>query len=191
MPAISIPSPKKAQFYPNALIEPIKQFVRSPDAAWESIARTPMSHVQLFERYAFLIAIVPAVSLSLGLVMSGKVTLAAGLIRIALAYLVALGLLYGATYGALLLAPLFGGKISPDNAAKLVVYSMIPLYILSVFLLVPALKMLAIAGVSGLFLFYRGIPIMTGMSSERQLTYFGANIVCWMVGLEIIRNVLF
>ncbi len=191
MPAISLPSPKNAEFAPNALIQPMSDFVRGADDAWEGVARSPLSHIQIFERYAFLISAVPAVSMPLGLVLAGKIGFGTALFHIVLGYLVAIDFLYGASYGVFLLAPLFGGKASPDGAAKLVIYSMIPIYVLSIFLLVPPLKMGAVAGLFGLYLFYRGIPVVARIPEDKHLTFFGANIVCWMIGLEAIRNLLF
>ena len=115
----------------------------------------------LFSRYVAVLALIPALSaLSarrvIGVVEPGAAQCARrsldGLFGAILGYVIscAMVLLLGLFIDPL--APLFGGRRDFDSAFKLAVYSFTPVWLAGIFLLLPGLRFLVLAGAYGVYL---------------------------------------
>lgn len=187
----ALPSPKRAQLNPAALRKPLVSLVTNPDGTWLAIRDESVSAVALFERYIFLLAAIPAVSGTFGFTAFGYVSIPAGIGYGIVGYILCLAFLYGATYLAHLVAPMFDGSLSLDNSAKLIVYSFMPFFVSGLFLACPPLSFLSLAGLYAIILFFRGVPVLSGVPLPKQFTFFTLNAVCWILYAELMRWSLF
>lgn len=186
-----LPSPRSANLNPASLADPLRQFITDPDRAWLAVRDERITAARLFERYVFLLAAIPPVSGTIGFSAFGHASLPEAVCYGLAAYVLNLIFLYGATYMAFLISPMFDGKLGLDESAKLVVYSFMPFFIAGFFFICPPVSFLALAGLYGLVLFYKGVPVVTGIPPRKQLTYFALNIVSWLVFAEIMRMSIF
>ena len=185
------PSPRRVNMRPGALAAPLKLLLIHPDQAWREIRKEQLSATAIFEKYVFLLAAIGPVSGGIGFTASGRMTAPHALGYAAAAYGLILLFFFGATYFCHLLAPAFGGKLSLDNSAKLVVYSFMPFFVFLAFFLFPPICFLSLCGVYGIFLFYRGVPLLSTIPLARQLLYFTINAVTWIYFVEMMRCSVF
>ena len=64
---------------------------------------------------------------------------------------------------------------------KLAVYSMTPVWLVGVFLLVPALGILGILGLYSLYLFWLGAPGLMKVPADKSVVYTAAVVVCGII----------
>ena len=185
------PSLKKINFNPTTLGHPLTNLIARPDVAWLQIKSEPISATVIFERYVFLLAAIGPLCGAVGFTLAGRLTPGEGLILGMTGYGLILLFFFGATYLSHLLAPVFGGELSLDNAAKLIVYSFMPFFVFLGFFLFPPICFLSLVGVYGIVLFFRGIPILTTIPGSKQLLYFSINAVAWIFFVEMMRCSVF
>jgi len=77
-----------------------------------------------------------------------------------------------------LLAPLFGGRKDFASAFKLAVYSYTPVWLAGIFLLLPGLRFLALAGFYGVYVLALGVPRLMKPPEQKTPTYTAAIVVC-------------
>ena len=138
----------------------------------------------------FYLAAIPAVAGYIGYVVFGSASPLYGIAVAVSGYIICISLTYGATYLAERTVRMFDGQMTLDESAKLVVYSFMPVYLCGIFLALPPLRPFMVAGVWGLFLFWKGLPTMTHIPKRKQLTYFSINVVSWMVYVDLTSKLL-
>ncbi len=185
------PSPLKINVNPVALMKPLSQMVFSPNTAWLTIRNEPLTATQIFEKYVFILSAIGPICGAIGYVQSDRLTFEEGLYLGFSAYGLILLFFFGATYLCHLLSPVFGGNLSMDYSAKLVVYSFMPFFVFLAFFLFPPISFLSLIGAYGIVLFYRGIPILSAVPYYNQLIYFTINSVVWIFFVEMIRCAVF
>src|SRR5579859_6574608 len=138
-----------------------------PAAAWPRAAKEPADPLDLMTRYATVAALIPALSGFIGACIIGVIVPGTGVVRASL-----FDSIFGAIFiylenfalvgvlGVLvhLAAPLFGGRRNFAAALTLVVYSYTPVWLGSVFLLLPGLRFLMLLGCYGAYLLLVGLP---------------------------------
>lgn len=157
------------------------QLIVAPDQAWQAIKREQVALVQLFRGYAAPLALVPALSaagrllLLRGRMISWSFLIdlfTAGLVN----YILLLGALLFSGWVISLLAPYFAAKADLPAATRVVVYSLTPVWLSSIFQVVPRLSALTLLGLYGAFLLYTALPVMLETPPEKQ-TGFAATII--------------
>jgi len=165
-----------------------------PFAAWAKIEKEPGDPADLLLRYVALLALVPALFGFIGDCVIGVVVPGAGTLRAPILY----GL-FGAIFGYLesfvvvlflglivnLAAPLFGARRSFAAALRLAVYSYTPVWLVGIFLLLPGLRFLTLAGFYGVYLLIAGLPPMMKAPAQK-LPGFAALIVVFACALTFI-----
>ena len=185
------PSIARANLNPLELRGPMAALVSRSDSAWLKIRDEPLSATVIFERYVFLLAAIGPLSGAIGFTVTGRLSVIEGLFYGLSGYGLILLFFFGATYLAHHLAPVFGGELSLDRAAKLIVYSFMPFFISLGFFLFPPICFLSLVGTYGIVLFCRGIPVLSSVPYGKQTFYFVVNAVAWIFFVEMMRCSVF
>ena len=164
------------------LLERVKEIMLTPRAAWPAIAQDPSHPSVLFVNYVAILAAIPEIANFIGRsLIGGYQPVLAGLLRAVVVYLAAFGVVYLLACVIDVLAPRFGGRKHFANALKLSVYSLTPLWLAGVFLLVPGLSFLLVLGVYGAYLLWIGLPLLMGVPAERAPIYAIAVTACALI----------
>jgi hypothetical protein len=154
------------------LVARAQAILLKPKEEWVKIKGESTPIAQLFTSYAVLLAAVPAVAQFIGNGLVGKKIPFVGWVRFPIGSALFQAILYYVftlvsvyVFGIVInaLAPSFGSKQSMENAMKLAVYCMTPMWIGGVFYIIPFLGFLAIlASLYGLYILYLGFdnPLM-------------------------------
>jgi hypothetical protein len=172
-----------------------------PKEEWIKIKEEPTTVAQLFTSYAVLLAAIPAIAQFIGNGLVGKRIPFVGWVRFPIGSALFQAILYYAftlvsvyAFGIVInaLAPSFGSKQSLENAMKLAVYSMTPMWIGGIFYIIPFLGFLAIlASLYGLYILYLGFnnPLME-TPKEKVVGYLLVGIVVIVVLSLVVALVL-
>jgi hypothetical protein len=169
-----------------------------PAAEWQRIEKEPDDPPYLLMRYVAPLALVPPVFGFIGACVIGVVVPRTGPLRVPL-----LDGIFGAIFGyleslALVLllalivsvaAPLFGGRRSFANAFKLTAYSYTPVWLSGIFLLLPGLRFLVLAGFYGVHVLVAGLPLLMKSPKEKSPS-FAALIVVLACALTFVAAAL-
>ena len=161
------------------LVDRVKAILLTPQKEWPVIEGESATTASLYTGYIMPLAAIPAVAGFVGmsvfgirvLGMSIKVPFGTGLITAVVNYVMTL---VGCFVLALIidaLAPSFGGQRSQIQALKLAAYSMTASWLAGIFMLIPALSILAIVGVYSLYLLYLGLPVLMKSPADKSLAY--------------------
>jgi hypothetical protein len=140
-----------------------------PAAEWARIEQEPGDPAYLLISYVALLALIPAVFGFIGESVIGVVVPGTGPLRASLfdgffgavfLYLESFALVLLLGLFTDLVAGLFGGQRSFANAFKLAVYAYTPVWLSGIFLLLPGLRFLMLAGFYGAYLLVTGLPRM-------------------------------
>jgi hypothetical protein len=176
------------------LVERAKAIILTPKTEWGVIEQEPGDPAYLFSKYVALLAAIPAVCGFIGMqiLSSGPYRLGfmGGLIAAIVRYVLAFVLVYVVALITDALAPTFGGTKSQPNALKLVVYSMTPVWLAGVFLLIPGLRILSILGLYGLYLFWLGLPRLMKAPDDKSVPYAASVIVCAIVATLVVGAIV-
>jgi Yip1-like protein len=172
------------------LVERVKAIIMTPKSEWLTIAGEPGDPQYLFTNYVAILAAIPPVCRFLGMSIIGvnmplvgtfRVGVVSGLASAIVQYLLTFVVVYVMALIIDALAPTFGGQKSQPDALKLAVYSMTPVWLVGVFLLIPALGILGILGLYGLYLFWVGAPTLMKTPADKSIAYTAAVVVCGIV----------
>src|SRR4030095_6070003 len=181
-----------------ALIDRVKNILLSPKTEWQVINGETETPQTLLTKYVIPLLLIPAIAAFIGY---GFVGIDAFLIKIrgvrwgawfAVQYLVS-GIVgyYIATYVIDALAPSFGSEKNIGKSAQLVAYSYTASWVAGIFMIVPALSILTILGLYGIYLFYVGLPIIKKTPEDKRIVYMIVSVlviivvswvVMWIVG---------
>lgn len=146
-----------------------------PADEWRKIAAESATVEGLMREYAAPLAAIPAIAQFIWIMRFRFVT---GFVFAVVSWVFAL---VGAWIAAVVvekLAPTFQSKGSTEQALKLVVYSMTPIWIAGVLYLVPALAVLIIlAALYAVYLFYLGLPPVMSTPSDKVIPYMVVSAV--------------
>jgi len=172
------------------LVERVKGILLTPDSEWRTIAAEPDDATSLFANYVAYLAAVPAICGFIGTSIIGftiptygtfRVDVMSGLMAAIFQFLLAFVVVYVVALIIDALAPTFGGTKSLPNALKLAAYSYTPFWLAGVFLLVPGLRFLTILGLYGLYLLYKGLPVLMRSPPDKSFIYAAAVVACAII----------
>jgi hypothetical protein len=147
-------------------------FILKPKEEWAKVKGESTPVMQLFTGYAVPLAAIPYIAMFIGEAFIGyripflgwvRVSIARALLHAIFYYVLALATAYGWGFVINALAPNFGSKQNLENAMKLAVYSMTPLWVGGIFYLLPVIRWLVfLLGLYGLYVLYLGFqsPMM-------------------------------
>ena len=164
------------------LIQRVKAILLTPSTEWPVIERELGSPSILFVNYVPILAAIPAISRFVGQSLIGGYTpILSGLLRAVIVYVATFAVVYLIACVIDLLAPRFGAQKNFDNALKLTVYSYTPVWLAGIFLLIPGLNFLVILGLYGIYLLWRGLPVLMRAPDDRVLAYTAVVTACALV----------
>lgn len=174
----------------SGLVARVKGILLKPDPEWDVIDGEPSTINSIYMGYAAPLAAIPAVCSALGQSLIGvgafgihvKVPLLSAIVSGVIGYVLALVSLFVLALIIEALAPSFGGTKDRLKAFKVAAYASTAGWVGGIFLLIPALGILAaLAGVYGLFLLYKGLPKLMKSPSDKSLPYVAVIIVAAIV----------
>ena len=185
----------------NALIARVQGLLLDPQREWAKIDRESGEPAHLFLNYVAILALIPALAEFIGASIIGvtvsvgtfRVPVLAGLLNVVISYLFSFVLVYVVALVIDALAPTFGTARHFPSALKLSVYSFTPAWLAGIFLLLPGLSFLTIAGLYGFYLLLVGLPIVLRTPRARALAYAASVTVASLVVtflLALVQNAI-
>jgi len=180
-----------------------KAILFDPVAEWTKIEEDDDDPAHVLTHYVALLALIPALCGLIGAGLIGVVGPDGETVRAPL-----FDQLFGAVFGYVmacaialllglvvdLLAPVFGGKKDFDKAFALAVYSFTPVWLAGVFLLLPGLRFLTLAGFYGIYIFATGLPLLMKSPPSHTFRYAAVIAVSALVltlGVAAAKSALF
>jgi len=172
------------------IIKRIKGILLIPEAEWEAIEQEPGTPGYLFAEYVVYLAAIPALAGFIGRSVIGvsvpgvgtiRAPLFSGLLGAVIEYLLIFVVVYAIAIIIDMLAPTFRAQKNFANALKLTVYSCTPAWLAGIFLLVPGLRFLTIAGLYGMYLMWLGLPRLMKAPRDSALGYIVTSAICALV----------
>ena len=146
-----------------------------PADEWRTIAAESATVEGLLRDYAAPLAAIPAIAQFIAFV---RFTIVRGFVYAVVSWIMTLVSAWIAAVVIEALAPTFQSKGNTEQALKLVVYSMTPIWIAGVLNLVPALAVLVIlAALYAVYLFYLGLPPVMSTPSDQVIPYMVVSAV--------------
>jgi Yip1 domain len=177
------------------LLDRIKAILLTPRIEWRLIAQEKGEASALFIRYVAILALIPALARFIGTsLIGGYAPILSSLLGALVTYLSAFAVVYGLALIINALAPTFGAQKNFAAALKLAVYSLTPVWLAGIFLLVPGLSFLVILGLQGVYLLWVGLPILLQVPAEKALPYtavVAGSALIVAIGLALIEAPLF
>lgn len=151
----------------------------APAAAWDEIAGERTSVQGLYLGYVAVLAAIPAVAYFIGFSFVGtgvlgggqRVPFAHGVAHMVVLYVLTLGLVYALALLVNSLAPGFGAEPDFLRAFKVAAYAPTAFWVAGAFYAVPALSILALAGLYSLYLLHVGLTRLMNVPPDRALPY--------------------
>lgn len=162
------------------IISDIRDLIVNPVQTFERLNAEETTRSQLTKSMLLYLAAIPAVAGFIGRVIIGHsvpfvgyyhVPFFPGLLWSILMFVLGVAIVYLIAFIINGLIGSFGGERNELNAFKLSLYSFMPLFVLGVFSLIPALMGLFILGLYGIYLFYVGSPILMRCPEEKALPF--------------------
>jgi len=162
------------------LINEIKELLLHPVQLFQRVKEEQATQVEITKTFLIYVAAIPAAAGFLGKVIIGQniafvryyhVPFFSGLIWAVLLFVFSILGIYAVAFIVNYLSPKFGGVHDDLGAFKLTLYSFIPLFVLGISSLVPALAGLYILGLYGVYLFYIGLPVLMQVPEEKALPF--------------------
>jgi Yip1 domain len=177
------------------LVERVTAILLTPGAEWRVIARESDRPTELLVNYVAWLAAIPAVADFIGMTLIGftlpigavaRVGIIPALLILVFDYASAFVVIAALAAIISLSAPVFGATRNMTSAFKLAVYAYTPTWLAGIFLLVPGLHFLIMLGFYGLFLLFKGVPVLMRTPAENTFLFAGAITVCAIVIVLII-----
>ena len=156
------------------------RILRSPTTEWMVIEQERADVSYQLNSYVAVLAAIPAISGLIGFSAIGvgvpdvgtmRVPVFSGLLGAVFGYVSAFAFVYLLAMIANLLATRFAATKNFPAALQLVVYSSTPVWVTGFFLLLPGLRFLSVLGLYGVYLLWRGLPILMKAPAERSSVY--------------------
>ena len=183
------------------VFERAKAMVLSPASEWRTIEPESGDAGYLFTNYAAFLAAIPPICAFLRRGVFGWAgphlrhlhhhgffsSLFGGLVH----YLVTFVVLYGMAAVIDGLAPTFSAPKNSQNALKLTVYAMTPVWLAGVFVLVPGLGFLRLlAVIYAVYVLWLGLPVLMKSPPDRTGPYALAILVCAIIASIVVSAIV-
>jgi hypothetical protein len=150
----------------------VRAIMLEPHTEWVAIESEAGPHPTPVVPYIAILAAIPALARFVGSsLVGGYAPLLSGLGHALAHYVLGFVLVYGLAMVANALAPSFDLQKDFSKALRLIVYSYTPVWLASIFLVVPGLSFLSIVGVYGVYVLWLGLPVMMHTPPRRRLPY--------------------
>lgn len=175
----------------NFIIQRAIGILTKPNTEWEKIKGESTNIVDLFMKYAIIMAAIPAVAGFLGWIIIGKsfgygitfkMPFGRAILFLIFTYVFALIGAFLLGFVIDILAKNFGSTTNLDEGVKIAVYSSTASWIAGILSLIPALAPLGmLAGLYSLYLLYLGIKIIKSPAKDKEVPYFVVTLITYIV----------
>ena len=183
------------------LVERAKNILLTPAKEWDVIKGENLTIVDMFTKYAMILAAIPAVAGFIGFALIGvsygfgtfRWPFGTALVWLILSYVLSLGGVFLLAFIIDALAPTFGCTKNLDAAVKIAVFSYTPVWVAGILGIIPAISILMIlASIYSLYLLYMGLQKIKEPVNDKLMPYFVVSIVAliviyWMVNFIVGR----
>jgi hypothetical protein len=174
----------------------------NPNGIWNEIQEEGLSPKEVYLRYLVFLAALPAIATYLGMVTIGmnipltnatfRWPVVGGLVTTVVSLAMSLVTVAVAAKVIELLGPKFKASPSFGDTVRLVAFAMTPSYIGGILGIIPVLSMLGLLfSLYALYVFYQGFQPMTGVASERKISYFIVSLIVSFVAMFVISFVTY
>jgi hypothetical protein len=172
------------------LVERAKNILLTPAKEWEVIKGENLTIVDMFTKYAMILAAIPAIAGFIGYSVIGisygfgtfRVPIGTSLVWAILQYILSLGGVFLIAFIMDALAPTFGGTKNLTDAVKIVVFSYTATWVAGIFNIIPSLGILVgLASLYSLFLMYMGMQKIKDVPKDKMVGYFVVTIIAAIV----------
>ena len=169
------------------LFERIKAIILTPAKEWGVIARERGGAMAVMADYLVYLAAIPAIADLIGMALIGfklpngaraRVDVMSAIMAMVFDYVLAFAVVAGVAAIINLAAPFFGAGRNMTEAFRLSAYSYTPMLLSGIFLLIPGLHFLVILGLYGLFVLFKGMPVMIRTPAQNAFLFAGAITAC-------------
>jgi len=186
------------------LVERAKNILLTPAKEWDVIKGENLTIVDMFTKYAMILAAIPAVAGFIGFALIGvsygfgtfRWPFGTALVWLILSYVLSLGGVFLLAFIIDALAPTFGCTKNLDAAVKIAVFSYTPVWVAGILGIIPAISILMIlASIYSLYLLYMGLQKIKEPVNDKLMPYFVVSIVAliviyWLVNFIVGRIAL-
>jgi len=170
------------------LYERARNILTQPGREWGVIAEERVPAAQLFRSYVIPLAAIGPIASVIGLSFFGitipltgttRVPLASSIGQAAVSFALSIAGVYVLALIIDALAPTFQGQKNHEQALKVAAYAGTPGWVGGIFLVHPSLALLSVLfGVYGLYLLYRGLPVLMRSPTEKAIGYTVVVVLC-------------
>jgi hypothetical protein len=172
------------------LFERAKNILLTPAKEWDVIKGEQLTIVDMFTKYAMILAAIPAIAGFIGYSVIGisfgfgtfRVPIGTSLVWAILQYILSLGGVFLIAFIMDALAPTFGCSKNLVAAVKIVVFSYTATWVAGIFNVIPSLGILVgLASLYSLFLMYMGMQKIKDVPKDKMVGYFVVTIIAAIV----------
>lgn len=173
----------------------LKNLLLNPQKAWLAIEQEPSSLQKILKYQLLVFALFPVVGTFLVDVVIGvemfesvyRKPILTALVNSILYYLAIIIFVFLLSYGLKIMASFFDTKVLFISAFKLINYSVYPVFIFTLFLLIPGASFLAYAvAFYAVYIFHKGLPILIKNHYEKSLILTTLMMVLLIIVMSIL-----
>jgi hypothetical protein len=181
------------------LVERAKNILLTPAKEWDVIKGEQLTIVDMFTKYAMILAAIPAVAGFIGYSVIGisfgfgtfRVPIGTALVWAILQYILSLGGVFLIAFIMDALAPNFGCTKNLSAAVKIVVFSYTATWVAGILNIIPSLGILVgLASLYSLFLMYMGMQKIKEVPNDKMVGYFVVTIIAAVVVYFVIGMIV-
>jgi hypothetical protein len=186
---------RKASYTIGSAFSDAWELVRNPTGFMNANRDNDTSLRNLMINYVAILAAIPFVATLIGdsifHLAFGALAFGFGFALAILTYILDIVAVFVVGFVMWKLGPSFGTTTTQIRATRLAAYIFTPVFLLSIFDIVPFLGIIAILGVLyGLYILYLGMPIVLNTPKDRVITYLIVTIVVTFVVYAIIGAII-
>jgi hypothetical protein len=181
------------------LVERAKNILLTPAKEWDVIKGEQLTIVDMFTKYAMLLAAIPAIAGFIGYSVIGisygfgtfRVPVGTALVWAILQYILLLGGAFLVAFIMDALAPSFGCSKNLVAAVKIVVFSYTAMWVAGILYIIPSLGFLVgLASIYSLYLMYMGMQKIKDVPKDKLVGYFVVTIIAAVVVYFVIGMIV-
>jgi len=181
------------------IVERAKNILLTPAKEWDVIKGENLTIVDMFTKYAMILAAIPAVAGFIGYSVIGisfgfgtfRVPIGTSLVWAILQYILSLAGVFLIAFIMDALAPNFGCTKNLVAAVKIVVFSYTASWVAGILNIIPSLGILVgLASIYSLYLMYMGLQIVKDVPKDKMVGYFVVTIIVAVVVYFVIGMIV-
>lgn len=181
------------------LVERAKNILLTPAKEWDVIKGEQLTIMDMFTKYAMILAAIPAIAGFIGYSVIGisygfgtfRVPIGTALVWAILQYILSLGGVFLIAFIMDALAPTFGCTKNLVAAVKIVVFSYTATWVAGILNIIPSLGILVgLASIYSLFLMYMGMQKIKEVPKDKMVGYFVVTIIAAVVVYFVIGMIV-